>query len=155
MYVGGYYNLVWFGLLLALVLARICRDCNLIKEFTKLLYLVSSQWQISCILVGSWPRLTLSTRCPGSNDILAQSAHILSFSYCWVLQPIHTWSLSRHSSHMVHRQPGPSPAPVTLTSTNSCGILAQPGPPHAPTVPREIAAMFSSGYISVFDSLSS
>lgn len=52
MYTGRYYNLVWFRLPIALVLVLTYRDCNLTKEFTKLLYLVSSQWQIWCVSVG-------------------------------------------------------------------------------------------------------
>lgn len=38
MCVGRYCNLAWFGLLFVLALMLICRDHNLTKESTKLLY---------------------------------------------------------------------------------------------------------------------
>lgn len=44
-------TVTWPGLFLALILSLTCRDDNLTKEFTKLLYLVPSQWQILNILV--------------------------------------------------------------------------------------------------------
>lgn len=40
---SGCCNLAWLGLLLALVLMLICKDCILKKEFTKLLYQISFQ----------------------------------------------------------------------------------------------------------------
>lgn len=41
-YTGRYFNLAWSGLHLALVLELTCSDCILTKEFSKLLYQVTS-----------------------------------------------------------------------------------------------------------------